>query len=71
MTLSFEEVFEKIKIYRPQKDDLIILKTSNSFTAPQVHSMREHFASFLPEPKPKIVILEDGWDIEILRKEER
>jgi len=68
--LLFEDVFEKIKIYRPQDGDIILLKTPHELTCEQVKYLKEQWDSFWKGSNIKVVVLEGGLDIGIARKEE-
>ena len=72
--LDTESIIEAVKIIRPKKGDAIVLKYPGRLSLEALENLKETFKKgalaklgLLDTP---IIILEEGLDIEILRKED-
>jgi hypothetical protein len=65
--MTREEFIEKIKVLEVQDGDIILLKTRQKLSNLQKeHLIQESSRIF---PRNQVVVLEDGLDIAVLRKE--
>lgn len=65
--MTREEFIEKVKVLEVQDGDIILLKTSKILSDRQ-HELIMQEASHIFS-KNRVVLLQDGLDIEVLRKE--